>query len=196
VVLAQQNLAATVLTSPLAGTVAAVSIVAGRSVGASANGSSITVIGQGTEQVSTTVGLADIDSVHVGEPASVRVDGVGSVLTGTVSNVGILNSTSGSSTSYPVTIRLNPTSARLFDGSGASVQIVVARVSGVLTVPSSAVHTLGPLHTVEVLSNGKPSQLRVTVGAVGSDRTQIRSGLAGGQQVVLANLATPLPTGG
>jgi HlyD family secretion protein len=194
--LAQQNLAATVLTSPLTGTVAAVSIVAGRSVGGSATGSSITVIGQGTEQVSTTVGLADIDSVHVGESATVRVDGVGGQLTGTVSNVGVLNSTSGSSTSYPVTIRLDPTSARLFDGSGASVQIEVARVSGVLTVPSSAVHTFGQLHTVEVLTNGKPTQVRVTVGAVGSDRTQISSGLKAGQQVVLADLATPLPTSG
>jgi hypothetical protein len=34
------------------------------------------------------------------------------------------------------------------------------------------------------------------VGAVGTDRTQIRGGLAAGQQVVLADLATPLPTGG
>jgi multidrug efflux pump subunit AcrA (membrane-fusion protein) len=58
------------------------------------------------------------------------------------------------------------------------------------------VHAFGTLHTVEVLTNGKPVQVRVTVGAAGSDRTQIRSGLSAGQQVVLADLAMPLPTGG
>ena len=73
------------------------------------------------------------------------MDGIGTPLTGKVSLVGILNTTSGSSTSYPVTIVLDPTSARLFDGSGASVQIQVAQVSGVLTVPSSAVHAFGQL---------------------------------------------------
>jgi multidrug efflux pump subunit AcrA (membrane-fusion protein) len=195
-VLARQDLAAAVLTSPLAGAVAAVSLTAGKSVGASSTSAGITVIGAGAEQVSTTVGLADIDSVHPGDPATVRVDGIGTPLAGKVSLVGILNTTSGSSTSYPVSIVLNPTSARLYDGSGASVQIQVAAVSGVLTVPSSAVHTFGQLHTVEVLTDGKPVQTRVTVGAVGSERTQISSGLKAGQQVVLADLAAPLPTSG
>lgn len=37
---------------------------------------------------------------------------------------------------------------------------------------------------------------RVTVGAVGSERTQISSGLKAGEQVVLADLAEPLPTSG
>ena len=47
-----------------------------------------------------------------------------------------------------------------------------------------------------MLNNGKPVQTRVTVGAVGSERTQILSGLSAGQQVVLADLAEPLPTTG
>jgi trimeric autotransporter adhesin len=192
---AQQNLAATVLTSPLDGTVAAVSIAAGKPVGASSSSEGITVIGAGAEQVSTTVGLADIDSVHAGELATARVDGQAMPLTGKVSLVGILNSTSGSGTSYPVTIVLDPSSARLFDGSGASVQIEVAKVSEVLTVPSSAVHALGQLHTVEVLKNGKPAVQPVTIGAVGSARTQIREGLSAGQQVVLADLTEALPGG-
>jgi len=192
---ARQNLAATLLTSPLDGVVGAISIVAGKPVGSSSTSASITVIGAGAEQVSTTVGLADIDSVHAGELATVRVDGQSTPLTGRVSLVGILNSTSGSSTSYPVTIVLDQTSARLFDGSGAAVQLEVAKVSGVLTVPSSAVHALGRIHTVEVLVNGKPTVQPVTLGAVGSDRTEVRSGLTAGQQVVLADLAEPLPTG-
>ncbi|MGI8664770.1 MAG: efflux RND transporter periplasmic adaptor subunit [Jatrophihabitans sp.] len=152
------------------------------------------MIGTGQEQVSTTVSLADIDSVHVGDRANVRVDGIGAALTGTVSAIGILNTSTGTSTSYPVTILLAAGNAKLYDGSGASVQIQVASVNNVLTVPSSAVHALGTFSTVTVLSKGKPTPVRVTIGAVGSDRTQIMSGVSAGQQVVLADLSQPLPS--
>ncbi|MEO6700378.1 MAG: HlyD family efflux transporter periplasmic adaptor subunit [Jatrophihabitantaceae bacterium] len=191
---AQQNVAEAQLTSPLAGTVAAISLVAGHSVSAGSSSATITVIGSGQESVTTTVALADVDSIKVGDRASVRVDGISSALTGTVSAVGILNTTTGTTTSYPVTIMLAPSAAHLYDGSGASVQISVSSVNNVLTVPSSAVRTIGQLSTVTVLSKGKPVLTRVTIGAVGTDRTQIKSGLSAGAQVVLANLSTPLPT--
>jgi HlyD family secretion protein len=190
----QQDVAQARLTSPLAGTVAAVSLVAGHSVGAGSSTSTITVLGSGQESVTTTVTLPDIDSVKVGDPATVRVDGIDADLTGTVSAIGILNTTTGSSTSYPVTVLLKPTSTRLYDGSGASVQIQVAATGPVLTVPSSAVRSLGNLSTVTVLNKGKPVITRITTGAVGTDRTQVLSGLTAGQQVVLADLSQPLPT--
>lgn len=190
-VVAQQNRKAAVLTSPLDGTVAAVSMTVGKSAGSA---SSITVIGTGQSQVSTTVGLADIDKVKVGDQASIKVDGISANLTGKVSLIGLMNTTSGSSTAYPVTILLDPTSQKLYDGSGAATQIRIASVDNVLTVPSSAVRSIGQLDTVSVLTNGKPVTARVTIGAVGTDRTQILSGLKAGQQVVLANLAEKLPT--
>lgn len=190
-VVARQNLAATVLTSPVDGTVGAISLTPGRTASTS---STITVIGSGQSQVSTTVGLADIDKVKVGDPATVKVDGISQPLTGKVSLIGILNSTSGSSTTYPVTILLDRTSQQLYDGSGASTQIQTAQVAGVLTVPSSAVHSFGQFSTVTVLNNGKPQTTRVTVGASGSDRTQILTGLKAGQLVVLADLNQKLPT--
>jgi hypothetical protein len=132
--------------------------------------------------------------VKVGDRASVRVDGI-SELAGTVSAIGIHNTTTGSSTSYPVTIVLAPTSTHLYDGSGASVQIAVTSVTNVLTVPNSAVRALGQLSTVTLLSKGKPVPTRITVGAVGTDRTQVTSSLSAGTQVVLPNLTAALPSG-
>lgn len=189
-VVAKQNLKAATLTSPLAGTVAEVSITAGKNAGSN----TITVIGSGQSQVTTTVALADIDKVKVGDPATVKVDGISSDLAGSVSLIGIMNTSSGSSTAYPVTILLNATSQKLYDGSGASTSIRIAQVSNVLTVPSSAIRTLGQFSSVTVLANGKPVTTRVTVGAVGTDRTQILSGLKAGQTVILANLNEKLPT--
>ena len=111
-----------------------------------------------------------------------------------LAQIGIMNTTRGSATSYPVKILLNTTSAKLYDGSGATVSITTDSMSNVLTVPSSAVHRLGAFSTVERYANGTVTAQRVTVGATGSDRTQIVSGLTAGDRVVLATVSEPLPT--
>jgi multidrug efflux pump subunit AcrA (membrane-fusion protein) len=189
---AQQNLAQASITAPIAGTVAAI----GLNVGSSAGSNGITIIGPGAHEVNTTVTLTNINLLKVGDSATVAVDGLTTPLTGKVSSIGMLNTSSGSSTTYPITVALDPTSSTLYDGAGAAVTIAVASVANVLTVPSSAVHSLGNFKTVTVLSAGKTSVARVVVGAVGVDRTQITSGLKAGQQVVLAQLNLPLPTTG
>jgi hypothetical protein len=65
-----------------------------------------------------------------------------------------------------------------------------------LSVPTSAVHTVGTFHTVTVLTNGKPTTVRVQVGTIGAERTEITSGLAAGQVVVLADLGAAIPSAG
>lgn len=187
---AQQNLAQATIRSPISGTVAAI----GLTVGASAGGNAITVIASGTYAVSTTVSLTDLDLLKVGDLASVRVDGITTPLTGRVSMIGVLDSSTGSTTTFPVTVALDPSTDTLFDGAGAAVAITVGQVQNVVSVPSSAVHSLGSLHTVTVLANGKATVTRVGIGAVGTDRTQITSGLTAGQRVVLAQLNAPLPS--
>jgi hypothetical protein len=82
----------------------------------------------------------------------------------------------------------------LFNGAGASVSITVGQVDGVLTVPSSAVKTVGSQSSVQVLTNGVPTTTAVTLGAIGNDLTQIVSGITAGQQVVIADLSAALPT--
>jgi len=194
--IATQNLAAATLTSPLAGTVAAVSITAGSTVGAASSTAVITVLAPGNYQVATTAALTVIDKIQVGQRASVRVDGVDTPLTGTVATIGMLKATSttSSTTAFPVTIALDPVSSTLYTGSGASVSITIGKVDDVLTVPSSAVHTEGSRSTVTVVENGVTSTEAVTVGAIGTDVTQILSGLTAGQSVVLAALTAALPT--
>jgi hypothetical protein len=74
------------------------------------------------------------------------------------------------------------------------VTITLAKVSNVVAVPTSAVTSLGTISFVTVLKDGKATNVRVTVGAIGPVLTQVTSGLTVGEQVVLANMSTPLPT--
>jgi multidrug efflux pump subunit AcrA (membrane-fusion protein) len=134
--------------------------------------------------------------VKAGDTVSVTVDGVSKSLPGKVTQVGVLNTsgTSGDTTTYPVTVVLDPTSLALYDGAGATVAIDVGTANNVLTVPSSALSSLGTRSIVQVYSKGKVIPTVVTTGVSGTDRTEVKTGLTAGQQVVLANLHSPVPS--
>ena len=63
-----------------------------------------------------------------------------------------------------------------------------------VAVPTSAVQTLGSRSYVEVFSNGTLIRKLIKVGMVGDIYTQVLSGLAVGQSVVLADYAAPVPS--
>jgi multidrug efflux pump subunit AcrA (membrane-fusion protein) len=187
---ARQDLAAATLTSPAPGRVAAV----GFTIGQSSSGGTITIVGTGIPGVAATVPLAQIDQVKVGQNVTVAADGVSTELHGTVTSIGMLSTTSGSSTAYPLTVQLDAGTPQLYDGTGADIVISTGSAHDVLTVPNSAIHTsAGGLHTVTVDQGGKTSTVRVTLGIAGSEVTEVKSGLKAGQHVVLADLSQQLP---
>ena len=67
-------------------------------------------------------------------------------------------------------------------------------MTNVVALPTSAVQTLGSRAYVEVLSNGTLIRKSIKVGMVGDTYTQVLSGLAVGQTVVLADYAAPVPS--
>ena len=93
-----------------------------------------------------------------------------------------------------MTVALDPTSQQLFSGSDADVSIVTSQAEAAVAVPNSAVRSLGQTRLVSVMHGGKAVTTTVQVGAVGTTMTQITSGVAAGQRVVLADLSMPLPT--
>ena len=188
---AEQDLAAATLTSPAAGKVAAVGFTAG----SSSSGATITIVGTGIPGVDISVPLAQVDQVKVGQPVTVSADGVSTKLHGTVRSIGLLSSTSGSRTTFPVTVQLDAGTPKLYDGSGADAVITTGTARNVITVPNTAIHsTVGGIHTATVVKDGKTSTVRVTLGLAGPDISQVKSGLQKGQQVVLADLSEPLPS--
>jgi trimeric autotransporter adhesin len=181
------------MVSPISGTVGALTIKVGQSVSASA-AAQITVLGPGSEQVTISVGDLAVGQIQVGAAAAVTPSGSTAPLPGTVTSVGVKNTSTGSAPSYPVVIGLTGTPPQLPDGQGATVSIVTAKVDGVVAVPTSAVRPAGATHTVTLLVDGTPRPTPVRIGAVGPDLTQIVSGVQPGQQVVLADLSQPLPS--
>jgi multidrug efflux pump subunit AcrA (membrane-fusion protein) len=189
--LAEQNLAAATLTSPVSGTVAAVGLTAGRS----SSGETITIIGTGLQGVVVAVPLTQIDQVKVGQPATVTVDGQTTPLRATVQSIGVVSSTTGGRTTFPVTVQFVAGSPHIYDGTGADVVITTGTATGVLTVPVSAIHTVATgRHTVSVVNGSSTQTVAVTLGAIGNGTVQVSSGLKAGQQVVLADLGQALPS--
>ena len=193
----RQDQAAATLVSPIAGTVAQVNLAAGQSVSAGSSSATIVVIGPGTSEVTTAVTDIQVGQVKPGDPASVTPDGASKPITGTVTAIGALGSTTSSgSASFPVTISLSPTSTPLFTGANAAVSITLGSTKAAVTVPTSAVHTVSSVSIVEVLKNDKATAVPVKLGISGATVTQVTSGLSVGDQVVLANLSEALPTSG
>ncbi len=194
VAVAQQELAQATLTTPIAGTVDAVNIVPGQTVTAASSTATIVVQGSPTYQASTTVSVDNIPHVAVGQSATVVPDGKHKTLTGKVASISIApNSTSAVSTTYLVVVALKRPNVALGNASTGAVTIITQHAKNTLAVPTSAVTTNGTTNTVEVLDGNAVRQTRVHVGVVGYTWTQITSGLKKGEQVVLANMATPLP---
>ena len=195
---ARQNLAAASLAAPISGTVALVNVTSGQQVTGSQGTSTsadFVIEGAGGEEATTTVSVSDVGEIKVGQPATITLDGSATPINGRVDSIGMLSSTSSSgSASYPVTIGLAAGEPTLFAGSDAQVAITLAQVGDAVTVPTSAVEGTGAAAFVTVLQAGKPERVRVVVGAAGPVLTQVTSGLSVGEQVVLADMSTPLPT--
>ena len=194
---AQQNMAAASLLSPISGTVAEVDLTAGENATANSTTAHIVIVGPGEDEVTTAVSDSQVGQVKPGQTVSVSPDGSTTPITGRVSAIGALASTTSSGTaSYPVTISLGNPAQQLFAGATASVAITLNTAKAAVTVPTSAVHSAGAFSFVSTLVNGKVTLTRVTLGVQGADLTQITNGLKAGDQVVLADLNTALPTAG
>jgi HlyD family secretion protein len=74
---------------------------------------------------------------------------------------------------------------RLVPGLKAKILVKVAVLKDVVTVPSAAVTEEDGRKMVKVLEGGKPVARDVSVGRVNGDRTEIKSGVKAGEEVVI-----------
>ncbi len=222
---AQRTLDGTKLTAPFAGTVIAVNGSVGGSSSGSSSSSSATSSGGGTTTGGSSTGSSsstasssgggfitvadtseleitgeftesDVAKVKKGQVASVTFDAMrGEQASGKVTAIDQTSTTSNNVVQYGVTVSLSEPPAGLRIGATATVQVTVARADDVLYLPTAAVRTAGGQSTVTVLDKGEKVSRTVRVGVQGDAGTEISSGLAEGDQVVIATTGTGTGTG-
>ena len=152
----------------------------------------------------------DIASIQVGQTVSVTADAVeDKVYTGTVTKVSVAGTSTGSATTYPVTIRIDETDG-LLPGMNVDATISLDSASDVLAIPSAA---LNRGNTVLVTADSPSAangtlvesssedgesyySVAVTIGVSGEDYIEITSGLQEGDTVVyIATSSSDSPFG-
>jgi trimeric autotransporter adhesin len=194
VTVAQQAIDQATIVSPIAGTVLAVNVTPGQAAQAGSTTQTILVQGAGGLEAMTSVSLADVPQLKVGQLATVRPDGAAQPVTGSVVSVAAMpNTANTTTTTYNVIVSLPADASALTNGAIGAVGIVTGTASGI-AVPSSAVRATGGRRTVTVLEANTTRTVAVQVGVVGDEWTQITNGLSAGQLVVLATVSDPLPS--
>ena len=152
----------------------AVDVTAGAA--ASAGSTAFVIAGLDSYDVVASVPVTDMPALKVGQRASVLPNGTSTPVSGTVVAIGLVPNSTGSTTTYPVTIGLAGQPVGLHSGGFASVTITTAHSSGV-SVPTSAIHGTGRSATVTVDAGGQVHVTNVKVGTMGPVMTRIVSGL-------------------
>lgn len=181
---AQQNYAKYALRAPIAGTIAAVSLVKGDQAG---SGTSAVTIVSPQQLAEITLNEVDVAKVKLGQKATLSFDAIeGLTLTGTVADIDGIGAVSQGVVSYGVKIVFDTTDPQIKPGMSVSAAIITSVKQDVLMVPTSAVSgaTVGQTATVQVMQNGVPTPRVVTVGVSNDTNSEVSGNIAEGEEVV------------
>lgn len=190
-----ENLDDYTITSPIKGTIVDKNYNAGETT--EANQVLCTIYDLSYLTMTLSVDELDIASIEVGQSVSIVADAVeDTTYTGTVTKVSVAGTSSGSATTYPVTIRIDETDG-LLPGMSVDATIELASAEDVLAIPSAA---LNRGDTVLVTADSPSAangtlvesttedgedyySVEVTTGVSGDDYIEIVSGLQEGDTV-------------
>lgn len=210
--LAYQATQDSVVTAPVAGTVANVTVRVGDQITASGGNLSSNNANAATTASSTNAVLSignylqpyikvqasevDVPNIHAGQKATVTLDAYsGKTFVGTVDQVDTSGTISSGVVTYNVFVIFIAPPDNILPGMTASVTIQTARKDDVLTIPSAAVQSTNGQSTVRVLKNGKASSVDVTTGLTSDTDTEITSGLSEGDTVITGQSGTSSSNG-
>jgi len=161
------------------------------STGATTSSAQFVIVGTDSWTIDVTVDDADLALIAVADQAEITLDGADTPIFGTVASLGLISTTTSGVAGYPVVIAVTGTPAGLHDGVSADVVIVYERRAEVLTVPSGAVRTVNGTSTVtQKGADGKEVQTPVTIGDTVGQVTEIVSGIAEGDDVLVTVVKT------
>lgn len=170
--------------APFAGVVTAKSVDPG--VLAVPGAPLLTLEREGAYRLEAAVEESRMAAIRVGQPVSVRLDGIDHTLDARVSE--IVPAVDPASRAYTVKIDLPPAPALRSGQFGRAFFQLGSRT--VVAIPSAAVSERGQLQSVMVAENGVAHARLITTGQKAQDRSEVLSGLAAGEKVIF-----PVPQG-
>ena len=190
------------LTAPFDGTVTQLNVVTAvsSSSGGSSASTAIQVTDLGSLQVSVNMAEVDVSKIKLGQDVALTLDALNGVdLTGKVSQIAYVGTTTSGVVNYPVIISLpNATESGVKVGMTANVAITVDQRQGVLLVPNRAIKTQGRQKTVQVQTATDVTTKVVTIGLQNDNQAEVLTGLNEGDAVVIgaSTATTPGNRGG
>ena len=174
------------ITSPISGTIIEKAAKTGDAL---SSGSDLcTIYDLSYLEMTINVDELQVSSLSVGQTVQVTADAVpDKTYEGIVTRVSMKGDTSGGTTTYPVTVRIDETEG-LRPGMNANAQIVVAQAQNALSVPNAAIVRGGYVLVTQdspSAANADPDMVapdgfvyvKVKLGVSDSDYTQVVSGL-------------------
>lgn len=172
------------ITAPFAGVVTAKSVDPGAL--AVPGAPLLTIEREGAYRLEASVEESRLAAIRVGQPVSVRLDGVDRLLEARVSE--IVPAVDAASRSYTVKIDL-PIVPTLRSGAFGRASFSLGSRSP-LTIPAGAVTQRGQLQSVVIAENGVAHTRLITIGQKSKDQVEVLSGLTAGENVIF-----PVPAG-
>lgn len=148
------------------------------------------IVGTDAWETSVSVSESDVALLSVGNQAELTTSSSTDTIYGTVTEIGLLSSSSGGVASYPVTVAVTGNPEGLHDGESVDVAIIYERRTDVLTVPASAVTTEdGQSVVTQEGADGGTVTTAVTVGETSGNLVEITEGLAEGDEVLVTTFS-------
>lgn len=144
-----------------------------------------------------SVDETDIASIEIGQDVDVTIEAYPDELfAGKVTKIAPQSVTDQNVTTIPVTVEIELPDQRLKPGMNATCSFITGRAEDVIMAPNEAIEETDNGSVVTVLDKtGKQIKVKVEVGLLGSDSTEIKTGLKEGDKVITA-IIQPTTVGG
>lgn len=186
--------------APISGTISGLALQLGSVINSNASSQNSNISNTKIANVKTnatpivSLNLTEIDvpKVTIGDKATVMLDAYpDKTFTGKVVSIDAVGSITSGVSTYPTVIKLDTDTTTILPNMAVSASIITARKNDALIVPSSSVQqNQDGTSYVQVMKNGKVSELNVEVGLSSDTQTEIISGLSEGDTVVTATINT------
>lgn len=186
--------------APISGTVSGLALQLGSVINSNASSQNSNVSNTKIANVKTdatpivTINLSEIDvpKVVIGDKATIILDAYpDKTFTGKVVSIDTVGSITSGVSTYPTVIKLDTDTTTILPNMAVSASIITARKNEVLIVPSSSVQqNQDGTRYVQIMKNGKVSDINIEVGLSSDTQTEIISGLSEGDTIVTATINT------